>query len=119
MGELVQDGIIVVVTTYKVIDLSGLILENIVTYSRSWLQGGTNDEVLVVSIGKLEFDYLRAGLVEMGILFRIICDLFERWLELSDVDSSRSDISVDILSKSLEVIEWVLALSEILPELVI
>lgn len=73
----------------------------------------------MVSIGKLEFDNLWASFVEMGIFFRIIGNRFERRLELSNVDTSRSDIGVDVLCKSLEVIKWVLALGQIVPKLLI
>lgn len=73
----------------------------------------------MVSIGKLEFDNLRASCVKMGIFFRIISNRFERRLELSNIDTSRSDIGVDVLCKSLKVIEWVLAGAQILPKLLV
>lgn len=74
---------------------------------------------MIFIIGELEFYYFWIYRIKMEILVCVIANFFKWWLELSDVDSSGAHIVVDVGSEGLEVVVWIFALSEILPELVV
>ena len=85
----------------------------------SWLQDSVAYQFLVVAVGKFEFYNLRTIHIQMCELVSVIFNRNLRWLKLSNVDASGANVVVDMLGQLLKVVEWIIALLQLGPELII
>lgn len=70
----------------------------------------------MVPICELKLDDLRLFSIKMGVFISVVSCLLARWLQLPNVNSSRSNIIMDVLSEIFEIVIRVLALPQIFPE---